>query len=216
MGVSVYLSDILHLAAQALLIPTMFVLASLILYSLWNIGAVVVEYFTERRRLTAKVPELADILNAARVSDFGRIIEGSGLLRRQKASLLELTLHRQLPEDSLVAVARRLLATEEDYYGGVVGRTDTIAKIAPMLGLMGTLIPLGPGLIGLGTGDVTTLSKSLLIAFDATVAGLFAAAIGYVISKVRRRWYENYAVSLDALTTCVLEKMIAENEGSAQ
>ena len=63
---------------------------------------------------------------------------------------------------------------------------------------------------------MTTLSKSLLIAFDATVAGLFAAAIGFVISKVRRRWYENYAVSLDALTTCVLEKMIAENGRSAR
>jgi biopolymer transport protein ExbB/TolQ len=212
MHASDYLADILHLVSQALLVPTMLVLAFFILSSLWSIGAVAVEYFTERRRLTAKVPELADILNASQVTDFAHVIENSGLLRRQKAALLELIKHRHLPEDSVIAVARRLLAAEEEQYSRVVARTDTVAKIAPMLGLMGTLIPLGPGLVGLGTGNVNTLAKSLLIAFDATVAGLCAAAIGYVISKLRRRWYEGYVASLDALTTCVLEKMIAERQ----
>lgn len=213
MTASTYLADVLHRASQAFLVPTMFFLATLIAYSLWNIGAIAVEYFTERRRLTAKVPELADTLHAATVDGFPGIIQRSGLLRRQKASLAELIKHRDLPEDSLVAVARRLLATEEEHYSAIVGRTDTIAKVAPMLGLMGTLIPLGPGLVALGTGDLVTLSQSLTVAFDTTVAGLFAAAVGFMISKSRRRWYESYAVSLEALTTCVLEKMVAENAG---
>lgn len=39
-----------------------------------------------------------------------------------------------------------------------------------MLGLLGTLIPLGPGIIALGQGDTQTLSTSLLTAFDTTIA----------------------------------------------
>ena len=59
-----------------------------------------------------------------------------------------------------------------------------------MFGLMGTLIPLGPGLIALGQGDTKTLSDSLLIAFDTTIAGLVAGAIAYVVSGIRKSWYE--------------------------
>jgi len=36
-----------------------------------------------------------------------------------------------------------------------IERSDFMARIAPMLGLMGTLIPLGPGLSALGEGDLT-------------------------------------------------------------
>ena len=71
-----------------------------------------------------------------------------------------------------------------------------------MFGLMGTLIPLGPGLIALGQGDTKTLSSSLLIAFDTTVAGLISAAVSYIISSVRNRWYEEYMVNLETVMEC--------------
>lgn len=74
-----------------------------------------------------------------------------------------------------------------------------------MLGLLGTLIPLGPGIIALGQGDTYTLSKSLLTAFDTTIAGLVAAALAIVVSAIRRRWYREYGSVLEALCTEVLE-----------
>ena len=79
-----------------------------------------------------------------------------------------------------------------------------------MFGLMGTLIPLGPGLIALGQGDTMTLSDSLIIAFDTTVAGLITAAVCYVIAKIRRRWYDDYMVSLETLMDAVLEEASKE------
>ncbi len=35
-----------------------------------------------------------------------------------------------------------------------LGSSKILVKIGPMLGLMGTLIPMGPALVGLATGDV--------------------------------------------------------------
>ena len=79
------------------------------------------------------------------------------------------------------------------------------AKIGPMLGLLGTLIPLGPGIIALGQGDTITLSSSLLTAFDTTIMGLIAAAIAIVISTIRTRWYTDYMSILETLMECILE-----------
>ena len=92
-----------------------------------------------------------------------------------------------------------LLRRQKDALG------ELLARLAPMLGLLGTLIPLGPGIIALGQGDTYTLSTSLLTAFDTTIAGLVAAAFAIVVSSIRRRWYREYGSLLEALCTEVLE-----------
>ena len=71
-----------------------------------------------------------------------------------------------------------------------IERADFITRLAPMLGLMGTLIPLGPGLAALGDGDVKILSTAMSVAFDTTVLGLLAGMTGFVISRLRKRWYD--------------------------
>lgn len=75
-------------------------------------------------------------------------------------------------------------------------RADLLARIPPMLGLMATIIPLGPGLAALGQGDPAKLASAVTVAFDATVLGLVAGIGGLVIGKLRRRWYEE---TLDAM-----------------
>ncbi|HBP89462.1 MAG TPA: MotA/TolQ/ExbB proton channel family protein [Nitrospirales bacterium] len=69
-------------------------------------------------------------------------------------------------------------------------RTDILTRVSPMLGLMGTLIPLGPGLSGLGQGDLSILTSAVTVAFDTTVLGLLAGIIGFVLGRLRRRWYD--------------------------
>ncbi|MBU0925314.1 MotA/TolQ/ExbB proton channel family protein [bacterium] len=85
-----------------------------------------------------------------------------------------------------------------------IERADFITRLAPMLGLMGTLIPLGPGLAALGDGDVKILSTAMSVAFDTTVLGLLSGMTGFVISRLRRRWYDK-ALSL-------MEEKKVENE----
>lgn len=76
-------------------------------------------------------------------------------------------------------------------------RADLLARIPPMLGLMATIIPLGPGLAALGQGDPAQLASAVTIAFDATVLGLAAGIAGLVIGKLRRRWYEELLEAME-------------------
>lgn len=79
-----------------------------------------------------------------------------------------------------------------------VERADLIARVGPMLGLMGTLIPLGPGLAALGEGDLATLGMAVMVAFDTTVLGLLVGIIGFVIGRFRRRWYDGLLDQMEA------------------
>jgi biopolymer transport protein ExbB/TolQ len=67
-----------------------------------------------------------------------------------------------------------------------------------MLGLMGTLIPLGPGLAALGDGELRILTTAMTVAFDTTVIGLLAGMIGFVLGRLRRRWYDQAIQQLSA------------------
>lgn len=71
-----------------------------------------------------------------------------------------------------------------------IERADILTRISPMLGLMATLISLGPGLMALSSGNLNLLAEAMLTAFDATVLGLAAGAAGFVIARLRRRWYD--------------------------
>ncbi|MEM6960156.1 MAG: MotA/TolQ/ExbB proton channel family protein [Myxococcota bacterium] len=78
-----------------------------------------------------------------------------------------------------------------------IERVDLLARLGPMIGLMGTLIPLGPGLSALGRGDVQRLAEAVIVAFDTTVLGLLIGALAFVIGRLRRRWYDTLLTSLE-------------------
>ena len=62
-------------------------------------------------------------------------------------------------------------------------------RAGPILGLMGTLIPMGPALIGLSQGDIKSMADNLVIAFATTVIGLVVGGICYGTMVIRSRWY---------------------------
>lgn len=78
-----------------------------------------------------------------------------------------------------------------------IERTDILTRVSPMLGLMGTLIPLGPGLSGLGQGDLSILTSAVTVAFDTTILGLLAGIVGFVLGRLRRRWYDDVLRSME-------------------
>jgi biopolymer transport protein ExbB/TolQ len=85
---------------------------------------------------------------------------------------------QQCLEDIELDVARRL------------ARLAFSTRLGPMLGLVGTLVPLGPALTGLAAGDIQALSGNLVIAFTTTVFGILVGGFAYAASVVRRSWYE--------------------------
>ena len=195
--------DILRAVSGALEVPVVVLLVVFLLAAAARAGWLVAVFCTERRHLKVALPSLMETLRTA--DDREAVIEESGLLRRQKEALLELLRHPDFTDATREALAVELLEREQDRYDNIVKLSELLARLAPMLGLLGTLIPLGPGIIALGQGDTYTLSTSLLTAFDTTIAGLVAAAFAIVVSSIRRRWYREYSSTLEALCTEVLE-----------
>ena len=71
-----------------------------------------------------------------------------------------------------------------------------VSRVAPLLGLVATMIPMGPALKALADGALQDVSRSLMIAFSAVILALLAAAISFTVVNVRKRWY---AVDLAAI-----------------
>ena len=197
------LNETMRMIASALQTPVVCLLVALVAIMIIMLGMLVAEVFTERRRFKVKMPVLVDELQ--RGDDVPHTIEKSGLLRRQRDALLELLRHPGASDEARESMAVNLVFAEQTHFDNRVKVTDLIAKISPMLGLMGTLIPLGPGLMAIGSGDTSTLSASLLMAFDTTVLGLVVAAISLLISTIRKSWYAKYMSAFEAATECVLE-----------
>lgn len=188
--------DILRTVSGALEVPVIVLLVLFLLAAAALVGWLISESCTERRHLKLALPALMETLRTA--PDREAAVEESGLLRRQKDALLELLRHPDFTDATREALAIELLEREQDRYDSIVKLSELLARLAPMLGLLGTLIPLGQG-------DTYTLSTSLLTAFDTTIAGLVAAALAIVVSAIRRRWYREYGSVLEALCTEVLE-----------
>ena len=147
-----------------------------------------------------------DVLNETKTSeDTKEAVRKSRLLKRQRNALLELLSHPDITPLMRESLAARIVEEEQNVYSRRIRISDIIAKIGPILGLLGTLIPLGPGIIALGQGDTITLSSSLLTAFDTTILGLLSAGTAMVISTIRKSWYNNYMSVLETLAECILE-----------
>ena len=72
-------------------------------------------------------------------------------------------------------------------------------RVGPLLGLMGTLIPLAPALQALADGDTQKLADNLTVAFSVTVLGLLIGGIAFVISIMRDRFYSQDISDLEYL-----------------
>ena len=201
-------TSILRTIASHLQTPVIVLLVLLMAITVVLLGTLLAEIIIERRCFSVNGRALPIMVEKIHKNpqDIQQILKESKLLRRQKVMLFELTLHKKIPDSERESLAVRLVEREQARYDRRVKVTDLIAKIGPMLGLMGTLIPLGPGIIALGQGDTMTLSNSLLVAFDTTVAGLVCAMISLCISAVRKIWYKNYMSVLEMLAECILEE----------
>lgn len=62
------------------------------------------------------------------------------------------------------------------------------ARTAPLLGLVATMIPMGPALAGVAAGEMTVVGEQVGVAFAAVIVALVAASLAFIIQTVTRRW----------------------------
>jgi len=72
-----------------------------------------------------------------------------------------------------------------------------VTRVTPMLGLVATMIPMGPALKGLSNGQLDQVSDNLTVAFSAVILSLLAASLTYWVVNVRRRWYAEELVQIE-------------------
>ncbi|MCJ8318652.1 MAG: MotA/TolQ/ExbB proton channel family protein [Colwellia sp.] len=74
-----------------------------------------------------------------------------------------------------------------------------VSRLAPMLGLIATMVPMGPALKSLGDGNIQGISDNLIVAFSSVIFGLVIASITFWIASVKKRWLAEELVALTPL-----------------
>lgn len=180
------LTNIFYLISSALLIPCMLMLLWYVVRALLLMGQALRQY-RSRCRQSNTFSQFREALEA-----------GSTLLPKLPA---EGTLAASLGGLCGVAdnplLAERLVRETELHWKSELELLQSLMRNGPAFGLMGTLIPLGPALVGLTTGDLQTLSSNLIIAFATTVVGLLVAFLAGTLLRIKRHWYQADAILLD-------------------
>jgi biopolymer transport protein ExbB/TolQ len=199
MGIDSSLFQIMYTAAAAMLYPVVILLILTIALSLGLIGEFISEYAKRHRNVKELEHIGRNVQENVKNSSYDEA--ASHLLKLDQNQLVTSFAHDAAEHLKNNAISSIDWLSEE-YEVRMTKRleqTKIMSTVAPMLGLMGTLIPLGPALIGLAQGDILQLANNLMIAFATTVLGLFAGIVGYVLTLVRKRWYWQDMADIDYL-----------------
>lgn len=195
------ITNILYWLSTGLLIPVTLLLIFFLVRSLILIGSFYGTYLSRNKvnvDLNRKIDEgramqLLDELKA----DAKRPAKVVECLERIKHHRQNATMLEKILGDYEIASEKEL------------DKSKLLVKIGPMLGLMGTLIPMGPALVGLATGDVASMANNMQVAFATTVVGIIIGAVGFITLQVKARWA---ADDMNILTFMVDTLKTAENE----
>lgn len=177
-----YISDVLFWISTGLLVPVVVLLVLLFLRSLLLVGNFFGQYL-QTRKIDRLFSERIVSLEAERVGELR-----ASLPAKTKSPLLN-TLAMMLDAGDSHSRRQLLISEYEVAADKDMAVSKTLAKMGPILGLMGTLIPMGPALVGFSTGDIASMAYNMQVAFATTVVGLFSAAIGFITNQVKQRWY---------------------------
>lgn len=195
------ISDILFWISNGLLVPVVVLLIILFIRSLLLIGSFFGQYLAIRRTDALLRQQLGYTVDT--------LPELEGKLPVKSNSLVIAYIRRVLESKDRPAHVQRLLADFEITADKDLAISKTLTKMGPMLGLMGTLIPMGPALVGLSTGDIASMAYNMQVAFATTVVGLFSSAIGFITQQVKQRWYLQDMTNLEFLSELLTEKRTA-------
>ena len=203
MNLSSILQSAIYQISTSLLYPVIIILLGMTAFIVVEIGMFSFEWLARAGRLKggAKSNDLEKgVLKAKALIDEGSFEEGVTVLenvttKRFVYLFLDgiLALKETQPDcpDMFAINVEKLLQKCDSFISKRLERTKVMVRLGPMLGLMGTLIPMGPALLALTSGDVDTLANNLIIAFGTTVVGLLIGSVSYILYTVRRRWYED-------------------------
>ena len=187
------ISNVLFWISNGLLVPDIVLLILLFCKSLLLVGGFFGQYINIRK--TDKL--VHDEIESLRTSGLEAFRKK---LPEKNPSAVVAFAKKLLDAGTDRALKDKLLSEFEIYADKDMAWPRYLAKLGPMLGLMGTLIPMGPALVGLSTGDIGSMAYNMQVAFATTVVGMVSAAIGYFTEQVKQRWYLRDLTALQYLS----------------
>ena len=192
------ISNILYWISTGLLVPVIVLLIYFFIRALILIGAFFSQYMIERKTSAMLQQKITDALPP-------QILMNIESMPASEASIInkylkDLASARGNEARMQLIVSEYEMAAEKN-----IAASKILTKMGPILGLMGTLIPMGPALVGLATGDIASMAYNMQVAFATTVVGLVVSAIGFVTQQARERWATRNLVMLDYVVQSLSE-----------
>ena len=194
-----FISDILYWISTGLLVPVIVLLIILFCRAILLAGSFYGQYLSIRKTETLLRNELSKLTPDT-------VEELSSKLPENSRSLVITYMRQVLDARDTPAQVQRLLANFEIAADKDLAISKTLTKLGPILGLMGTLIPMGHALAGLASGDIASMAYNMQIAFATTVVGLVAGAVGFLTQQVKQRWYLQDMTNLEFISELLNDK----------
>jgi len=193
--------SVLTWASMGLLVPCV----ALLLYFLVRALLLVGQEWQQRRNGRKLLGEIDVLEQSFLVSD---LTEYRNSLRKLRGNNpLPLLRHLIGVSDSSLnsALRERQLGDYALYGEAELSMPRLLIRLGPSLGLVGTLIPMGPALAGLANGDLVSLSQNMQVAFSTTVLGVLVGGIGFVLYQSRKQRFAQGMHRLEFLYQYVQE-----------
>ncbi len=193
------ITNVLYWISTGLMVPVVAILIFLFFKAIIMVGNFYAQFVSKRRNnnlINLKFEQM-DSENASQII---------GSLPDNNQVLVLNYLRRMLNLKDNEAHLHRLLANFEIDADKDLAKSKTLSKLGPILGLMGTLIPMGPALVGLSTGDIGSMASNMQVAFATTVIGLVIGAIGFLTQQIKQRWYLQDYTNLEFVVKLFIEK----------
>ena len=187
------ISQILFLVSDSLLIPDIIVLLLLFVRALFLVGSFYNQYITKYKNER----QLRPILNQLTPE---RMEELQAALPEKDNSLYIKYLRAILARPADDTYADYMITNFENDAEKDVVTSKLLAKVGPVLGLIGTLIAMSPALTGLSQGDISKMASNMQVVFATTVVGLVVSLVGLVTLQFKQRWYAKEVNQLDYIT----------------
>lgn len=191
-------NNIIHWIAAGLLIPVIILLLFAFVKALILLGGFFGMYIN-RLKHTRDVNRIIKEVKTDKTDLVAKITAIKGD-RSFTSHLKDLVVHTNDSLYSEKVLSDFEIAVEKD-----LSTSKSLARLGPMLGLMGTLIPMGAALVDMASGDMSAMAQSIQNCLSTTVVGLFTGGIGYVTQLIKQRWYVEDLNNLEFLYNVIKE-----------
>lgn len=167
------LESLLAQMSTLLMAPVILIIVALLVFSTYALGRFITQWLIRRKNSIQYVAQLEQ--------RYGSWLAGYPIhnyfIQNPSAS-----------DDELEVVALKQLES-----------LRIVTRISPMLGLIATMVPMGPALQALADGNIQGISENLIIAFAAVIWSLVVSAMTFWPASVKKRWCANELINVRIL-----------------